>query len=125
MCVCKHVCVCSIYEYEHDALIHARRFGGQMLMCVFIFHSPPHFLRQGTSLNLAVLPRHISESHPSTGATDLCCHTQVLYMIGIQTQVLMCAAVGVSPTEPSVQPPFGIFPCLKVFYFIDGLLLCY
>ena len=80
-------------------------------------------MSQGTSLKLAVLPRHISESHPSTGAIDLCCRTQVLYMIGIQTQVLMCAAVSVSPTASSVQPPCGIFPCHKVFYFIDGLLL--
>lgn len=123
--VCEHTCVrvCSIYE--HDVLIHACRFKGLMLMCVFLFHSPLYFLRQGTLLNLSVLRRHISESHPSTGVTDLCCHTQILYMIGIQIQVLMCAVVRASSTKPSVQPQFGIFPCYQVFYFIDGLLLCY
>lgn len=114
LCVWAYVCACvSIYKYEHDVLIHACRFRGLMLMCVFLFHSPLYFLRQGTLLNLAVLCRHINESHPSTGITDLRCHTQILYMIGIQTQVLMCAVVRASPTEPSVQPQLGCFLATK------------
>lgn len=125
--VCEHTCVrvCSICKYEHDVLIRACMSGGLRLMCVFLFHSPLYFLRQSTLLNLALLPRRISII-PALGL-QICAAILyvILYMIGIQTQVLMCAIVRASPTEPSVQPLFGIFPCYQVFYFIDGPLLCY
>lgn len=115
MCACMYTCV-------HKCV------GQILILKIFLFCTPPCFLRQDLSINMELThwldwltwelqAPAVSLSLSSTGVTGTCCISSFMWMLKIQAQVLYrtrAESVLLTETSPQAQ-----------FYFLDRPNSCF